>query len=113
MVSASALVMATFLVTGANRGIGLEYCRQLQGRGDAVVVGVDELAFAPDEGCRFLAPDVAAGRIDADTASVIVERVDGWPAGLQLARLVIRDRETAEEVLAALRGGFDIYNNSD
>ena len=29
--------MATVLVTGANRGIGLEYCRQLKSRGDQVV----------------------------------------------------------------------------
>lgn len=29
--------MAVYLVTGANRGIGYEYCRQLQQRGDEVI----------------------------------------------------------------------------
>ncbi len=29
--------MATYLITGSNRGIGLEYCRQLKERGDEVI----------------------------------------------------------------------------
>jgi NAD(P)-dependent dehydrogenase (short-subunit alcohol dehydrogenase family) len=29
--------MATYLITGANRGIGCEFCRQLQQRGDQVI----------------------------------------------------------------------------
>jgi len=39
----------TVLVTGANRGIGLEYCRQLQARGDRVIAV-----------CRTASPDLQA-----------------------------------------------------
>ena len=43
--------MATALITGANRGIGLELCRQLSGRGDKVIAAVRsttaELASIP------------------------------------------------------------------
>lgn len=75
MASASALVMATFLVTGANRGIGLEYCRQLQGRGDAVIAV-----------CRQTSPEldaldvrVEAGvELSSETAiHALVQRLEG------------------------------------
>ena len=41
--------MATFLVTGANRGIGLEFCRQLQARHDQVIAV-----------CRLPSPELEA-----------------------------------------------------
>lgn len=37
--------MATYLVTGSNRGIGYEYCRQLQARGDRVIAVCRSASF--------------------------------------------------------------------
>jgi NAD(P)-dependent dehydrogenase (short-subunit alcohol dehydrogenase family) len=50
-----------YLVTGANRGIGLELCRQLVARGDAVVAAVRDPStagalrgFDPNDGRRAI-----------------------------------------------------------
>ena len=72
--------MNTVLVTGANRGIGLEYCRQLHERGDRVIAI-----------CRTLSPELEAlvnkgVRIEAgvelcsDAAvTALVQRLAGEP----------------------------------
>ena len=60
--------MATWLVTGTNRGIGLELCRQLHARGDAVIAtcrsSTEELAAV---GCRVV-DGIDVGRDDVGTA---------------------------------------------
>ena len=69
--------MGTFLVTGANRGIGLEFCRQLQERGDRVIAV-----------CRTASPELQAldVRIEAGidltseaAIAALVERLEGLP----------------------------------
>jgi NAD(P)-dependent dehydrogenase (short-subunit alcohol dehydrogenase family) len=67
--------MATYLITGANRGIGTEYCRQLQARGDTVVAAcrtpsaeLEELGVRIETGV-----DITS---DAAIAS-LVERLEG------------------------------------
>lgn len=71
--------MSTVLVTGANRGIGLELCRQFAGRGDDVVATCrkaspelretgaeirEGIEVTDDDSVRGLARDLAGRRID-------------------------------------------------
>lgn len=69
--------MATFLVTGANRGIGLEYCRQLKARGDDVVAVCRQTS---DE-LEGLGVRVEAGLELSDSQAIddLVQRLDGLP----------------------------------
>jgi len=69
--------MATFLVTGANRGIGLEYCRQLQARGDQLIAVCRE----PSPELEALGVRIEAGiELSSDVAiAELVQRLDGMP----------------------------------
>jgi NAD(P)-dependent dehydrogenase (short-subunit alcohol dehydrogenase family) len=58
--------MATYLVTGANRGIGYEYCRQLQARGDRVIAVCRSIS----EALQQLGVQVEAGIDITSDASV-------------------------------------------
>ena len=69
--------MPTFLVTGSNRGIGLEYCRQLQARGDQVIA----VCRTPSPELETLGVRLEAGielTAEADL-DVLVQRLAGQP----------------------------------
>lgn len=69
--------MATYLITGANRGIGTEYCRQLQSRGDTVVA----VCRSASVELEALGVRIEAGvDITSDTAMAgLVERLGDLP----------------------------------
>ncbi len=82
--------MATALVTGANRGIGLELARQLHARGDAVIAVCSRTSPALDAiGAR-----VEAGVDVADGASVadLARRLDGLALDLLINNAGILQR---------------------
>ena len=58
--------MATVLVTGCNRGIGLELCRQLQARGDSVIA----VCRTPSDELRDLGVRIIDGVDVSDGTSV-------------------------------------------
>lgn len=60
--------MATYLITGANRGIGYEYCRQLQARGETVIA----VCRTASEELQQLGVQVEAG-IDITSDASVVE----------------------------------------
>ncbi len=73
--------MATWLVTGANRGIGLELCRQIAARGDTVIGTARDPGAAAalrETGARVEALDVTdPASIDALGARLRGEPLDG------------------------------------
>lgn len=71
--------MATYLVTGANRGIGYEYCQQLQARGDEVIAvcrhSSDELEALSQKPRVRVETEVDIS--DEDAVAALVEALNG------------------------------------
>lgn len=99
--------MATYLVTGANRGIGYEYCRQLQQRGETVIAV-----------CRSASPDLKnlGVQVEADvdiTDDASVARLAQRLAGTTLDGLInnagILERVGLEDMdFESIRRQFEI-----
>jgi NAD(P)-dependent dehydrogenase (short-subunit alcohol dehydrogenase family) len=97
--------MAKWLVTGANRGIGLELCRQIQARGDSVVAAcrtssleLDAVGCHVVEGVDVTRPELGetlGAALGDDTVDVVVNN-----AGiLRYDTLDTLDLEAAREEL--------------
>jgi NAD(P)-dependent dehydrogenase (short-subunit alcohol dehydrogenase family) len=99
--------MATYLITGSNRGIGYEYCRQLQGRGDRVIA----VCRTPSEELQALGVDIEAGVDITDDTSVadLAQRLQGTAIDVLINNAGILERVSLEALdLDSIRRQFEV-----
>ena len=99
--------MKTFLITGANRGIGLEYCRQLQERGERVIA----VCRTPSPELENLGVRIEAGIDMTDDAAMasLVERLDGLHLDGLILNAGILESTGLEDLKAeSLRRQFEV-----
>ncbi|WP_017300146.1 SDR family oxidoreductase [Nodosilinea nodulosa] len=99
--------MATYLITGANRGIGYEYCRQLQQRGDTAIA----VCRQPSDALTALGVRVEAGIDITDDASVAVlaQQLDGIQLDVLINNAGIVERITLNDLdFESIRRQFEV-----
>jgi NAD(P)-dependent dehydrogenase (short-subunit alcohol dehydrogenase family) len=99
--------MATVLITGANRGIGLEYCRQLQARGDTVVA----VCRSPSPELEALGVRIEAGvdLTDGDAIADLVDRLGSLAIDGLILNAGLIERTTLQDLdLESLRRQFEV-----
>ena len=80
---------------------------RLRARGEMNEVRTEQLAFSEEEASRLLNEKMGL-RVGPDDLSVLVQRTEGWPAGLYLAALSLQDREDKHAIVESF-GGKDRY----
>jgi NAD(P)-dependent dehydrogenase (short-subunit alcohol dehydrogenase family) len=99
--------MATVLITGANRGIGLEYCRQLQARDDTVVA----VCRTPSPELVALGVRIEAGIDLTDGAAIadLVERLGPLAIDVLILNAGLLERTSLENLdVDSLRRQFEV-----
>lgn len=99
--------MATYLITGSNRGIGYEYCRQLQQRGDRVIA----VCRTPSDELEALGVDIEAGVDITDDTSVaaLAQRLQGTTIDVLINNAGILERVSLEDLnIDSIRQQFEV-----
>lgn len=99
--------MATYLVTGANRGIGYEFCRQLQAQGEHVIA----VCRTASEELQQLGVQVEAGIDITSDASVaeLQSRLANTPIDVLINNAGIAKRITLEDLnFDSIREQFEV-----
>ncbi|NEQ47054.1 MAG: SDR family oxidoreductase [Leptolyngbya sp. SIOISBB] len=99
--------MATYLVTGANRGIGLEYCRQLQQRGDDVIAVCRSSSDELDKICVRIETgvDITA----EESVAQLAQKLDGIEIDVLVNNAAIVERISLENLdFESIRRQFEV-----
>ncbi|ACB51650.1 short-chain dehydrogenase/reductase (SDR) superfamily protein [Crocosphaera subtropica ATCC 51142] len=99
--------MGTYLITGANRGIGLEYCRQLKQRGDEVIA----VCRSVSEELKKLEVSIETGvdiTSDADIIS-LTKRLEGQSLDVLINNAGILERVSLDHLdIESIRQQFEV-----
>ena len=87
----------------ASRAIPEIPVARMRARGELLEVGVGDLRFTPGEARQFLA-SAAAPALDEPQLARLLERTEGWIAGIRLAGFMLRNCPNPQEMLRGLTG---------
>jgi LuxR family transcriptional regulator, maltose regulon positive regulatory protein len=76
---------------------------RMRARGQLLELGVEELKFTLPEARQFLGTGAEAVPDDAQLATLL-ERTEGWIAGIRLAGFMLKKSSSAQEMLSSLTG---------